>query len=52
MEIHRARVMEALGVRTLPEAVLMATAAGVRPANPITGAASTKPGARSGNRPP
>jgi PAS domain S-box-containing protein len=33
VEIHRARVMEALGARTLPEAVLMATAAGVRPAN-------------------
>ncbi|MHC2109182.1 PAS domain S-box protein [Methylobacterium sp. CM6246] len=32
VEIHRARVMEALGVRTLPEAVLIATAAGVRPA--------------------
>ena len=32
VEIHRARVMEALGARTLPEAVLMATAAGVRPA--------------------
>jgi len=32
VEIHRARVMEALGARTLPEAVLIATAAGVRPA--------------------
>jgi FixJ family two-component response regulator len=32
VEIHRARVMEALGARTLPEAVLMATTAGVRPA--------------------
>jgi PAS domain S-box-containing protein len=32
VEIHRARVMEALGVHTLPEAVLIATAAGVRPA--------------------
>jgi len=34
VEIHRARVMEALGARTLPEAVLVATAAGVRPAVP------------------
>jgi PAS domain S-box-containing protein len=33
VEIHRARVMETLGTRTLPEAVLIATAAGVRPAN-------------------
>ncbi|MBE7199157.1 MAG: PAS domain S-box protein [Parafilimonas terrae] len=33
VEIHRARVMEALGTRTLPEAVLIATAAGVRPAD-------------------
>jgi PAS domain S-box-containing protein len=33
VEIHRARVMEALGARTLPEAVLLATAAGVRPAD-------------------
>lgn len=32
VEIHRARVMEALGAHTLPEAVLIATAAGVRPA--------------------
>ena len=32
VEIHRARVMEALGARTLPEAVLIATAAGVCPA--------------------
>ena len=32
VEIHRARVMEALGVHTLPEAVLIATAAGVLPA--------------------
>lgn len=32
VEIHRARVMEALGVQTLPEAVIIATAAGVRPA--------------------
>ncbi|MCJ2138437.1 PAS domain S-box protein [Methylobacterium sp. E-066] len=34
VEIHRARVMEALGARTLPEAVLIATAAGVSPAVP------------------
>jgi len=33
VEIHRARVMEALGANTLPEAVLISTAAGVRPAN-------------------
>jgi PAS domain S-box-containing protein len=32
VEIHRARVMEALGARALSEAVLIATAAGVRPA--------------------
>lgn len=32
VEIHRARVMESLGAHTLPEAVLIATAAGVRPA--------------------
>ncbi|MBB2961110.1 PAS domain-containing protein [Methylobacterium sp. R2-1] len=31
VEIHRARVMEALGVKTLPEAVLMAARAGVQP---------------------
>ena len=31
VEIHRARVMETLGAHTLPEAVLIATAAGVRP---------------------
>jgi PAS domain S-box-containing protein len=31
VEIHRARVMERLGVRTLPEAVLMAADAGLRP---------------------
>lgn len=31
VEIHRAHVMEVLGVRTLPEAVLMAAEAGVRP---------------------
>jgi PAS domain S-box-containing protein len=31
VEIHRARVMEALGVRTLPEVVLIAAAAGLRP---------------------
>jgi FixJ family two-component response regulator len=33
VEIHRARVIEALGAHTLPEAVLIATAAGVRPAS-------------------
>jgi PAS domain S-box-containing protein len=33
VEIYRARVMETLGTHTLPEAVLIATAAGVRPAN-------------------
>ncbi len=32
VEIHRARVMEALGAQTLPEAVLIAAAAGVCPA--------------------
>ncbi|MDR7036706.1 PAS domain S-box-containing protein [Methylobacterium sp. BE186] len=32
VEIYRARVMEALGAHTLPEAVLIATEAGVRPA--------------------
>ena len=32
VEIHRARVMQALGVRTLPEAILIAMAAGLRPA--------------------
>ncbi|MGY2047981.1 response regulator [Methylobacterium sp. JK268] len=32
VEIHRARVMETLGAHNLPEAVLIATAAGVRPA--------------------
>jgi FixJ family two-component response regulator len=31
VELHRASVMERLGVKTLPEAVLMAAAAGVRP---------------------
>ena len=31
VEIHRAHVMEALGVRTLPEAVLMAARVGVQP---------------------
>lgn len=31
VEIHRAHVMETLGVRTLPEAVLMAARAGVQP---------------------
>jgi FixJ family two-component response regulator len=33
VELHRASVMERLGVSTLPEAVLMAAAAGVRPAS-------------------
>jgi FixJ family two-component response regulator len=33
VELHRASVMKQLGVKTLPEAVLMATAAGVRPAS-------------------
>lgn len=32
VEIYRARVMERLGVHTVPEAVLAATAAGIRPA--------------------
>ena len=32
VEIHRARLMEALGAHTLPQAVLIATAAGVHPA--------------------
>jgi len=31
VENHRAHVMERLGARTLPEAVLMAAAAGLRP---------------------
>ena len=31
VELYRASVMERLGVSTLPEAVLMAAAAGVRP---------------------
>jgi FixJ family two-component response regulator len=31
VELHRANVMELLGVKTLPEAVLLATAAGLRP---------------------
>jgi FixJ family two-component response regulator len=31
VEIHRARIMEALGAHSLPEAVLIATTAGVRP---------------------
>ena len=31
VEIHRARVMERLGARTLPEAVLMAADAGLKP---------------------
>ncbi|HEY2526705.1 MAG TPA: PAS domain-containing protein, partial [Xanthobacteraceae bacterium] len=33
VELHRASVMKQLGVKTLSEAVLMATAAGVRPAS-------------------
>lgn len=37
VEIHRARVMETLGAQTLPEAVLIASAAGVRPAHPDYG---------------
>lgn len=32
VELHRASIMERLGARNLPEAVLMAAAAGVRPA--------------------
>ena len=31
VELHRASVMDRLGVSTLPEAVLLAAAAGVRP---------------------
>ena len=31
VEFHRAHVMERLGARTLPEAVLVAAAAGLRP---------------------
>ena len=31
VEVHRAHLMERLGARTLPEAVLVAAAAGVRP---------------------
>jgi FixJ family two-component response regulator len=31
VEVHRAHVMERLGARTLPEAVLAAAAAGLRP---------------------
>jgi PAS domain S-box-containing protein len=34
VELHRASVMERLGVRTLPEAVLMAASAGIRPSGP------------------
>ncbi|WP_165982764.1 PAS domain-containing protein [Dankookia rubra] len=34
VEFHRARVMERLGARTLPEAVLAAAAAGLRPPSP------------------
>jgi DNA-binding CsgD family transcriptional regulator len=38
VEMHRASVMERLGARTLPEAVLMAAAAGIRlpPARAVT----------------
>lgn len=35
VEIHRAHVMETLGVRTLPEAVLMAAKAGVQPTDAL-----------------
>ncbi|MEL4383219.1 LuxR C-terminal-related transcriptional regulator [Shewanella algae] len=31
VELHRAHVMERLGARTLPEAVLIASAAGLKP---------------------
>jgi PAS domain S-box-containing protein len=34
VEIHRARVMERLGAHTLPEAVLAAAAAGLKPSRP------------------
>jgi FixJ family two-component response regulator len=42
VELHRASVMERLGVRTLPEAVLMAAAAGVRPSSRSRKARSTR----------
>lgn len=35
VEIHRAHVMETLGVKTLPEAVLMAARAGVQPTDSL-----------------
>jgi PAS domain S-box-containing protein len=38
VEMHRAKVMERLGAHSLPEAVLMAAAAGIQPARPIEGA--------------
>ena len=44
VEIHRARLMETLGAHTLPEAVLIASAAGVRPAQQEGGKA--EPGGR------
>jgi len=44
VEIHRARVMETLGAHTLPEAVLIASAAGVRPAE--QGCDTVEPGER------
>ncbi|KTS04019.1 hypothetical protein SB3_24960 [Methylobacterium radiotolerans] len=44
VEIHRARLMETLGAHTLPEAVLIASAAGVRPAQQVGGKA--EPGGR------
>lgn len=34
VELYRASVMERLGVKTLPEAVLLAAASGVRPVRP------------------
>jgi FixJ family two-component response regulator len=34
IEMHRASVMERLGAKTMPEAVLLAVAAGIRPARP------------------
>jgi PAS domain S-box-containing protein len=43
VELHRAGVMERLGVKTLPEAVLMAAAAGVRAGTPQKPKAARKP---------
>jgi FixJ family two-component response regulator len=40
VENHRAHLMERLGARTLPEAVLMAAAAGLRPPRPTRAAAA------------